>query len=110
VPAGATREQFQHMLRSLLEERFKLALHLERKEMPVYELTVAESGLKMKASAPDAAPAPDDPWAIPDYTTGKDGYPVFSPGRGGLAGAGGLYRWVGFHVGLPEIANTLSFH
>ena len=36
------------MLQALLEERFKLAVHREVKEGPLYELTVAKSGLKMK--------------------------------------------------------------
>jgi bla regulator protein BlaR1 len=36
------------MLRALLEDRFKLKLHRETKEIPVYELTVAKSGFKLK--------------------------------------------------------------
>jgi uncharacterized protein (TIGR03435 family) len=38
------------MLRALLEERFKLKIHSETKEVPVYELTVAKSGLKLRPS------------------------------------------------------------
>ena len=64
VPPGTTREQFHRMLRNLLEQRFRLALHLERKEMPIYNLTVAEKGLKIKPSAPDAVPPPEDPPAL----------------------------------------------
>src|SRR3954451_10262547 len=40
VPAGATKEQFQLMLQNLLAERFKLQLHRESKQMPVYALVV----------------------------------------------------------------------
>ena len=36
------------MLRALLEERFKLSLHRESRDVPVYALTVAKSGLKAK--------------------------------------------------------------
>ena len=32
------------MMQALLEDRFKLKLHRESKEIPVYELTVAEVG------------------------------------------------------------------
>jgi uncharacterized protein (TIGR03435 family) len=32
------------MLRTLLAERFKLAIHHESRELPVYELTVARRG------------------------------------------------------------------
>ena len=48
----ATKEQMQAMLRTLLSERFKLAFHVEKKELRVYTLTVAKSGIKMKPSAP----------------------------------------------------------
>lgn len=34
------------MLKALLEDRFKLKIHRETKEVPVYELMVAKSGLK----------------------------------------------------------------
>ena len=36
------------MLRQLLEDRFKLKLHRDTKKIPVYELAVAKSGLKLK--------------------------------------------------------------
>jgi uncharacterized protein (TIGR03435 family) len=42
------REVFQPMLRTLLAERFKLALHRERVEMRMYELVVATTGTKLK--------------------------------------------------------------
>jgi len=109
VQAGTTKEQFLRMLQNLLAERFKLTLHHERKEMPIYELTVGKNGLKMKESAPDAAPAPEDPWAVAGYTMGTDGYPVFPPGRGGLAGPNGFYRWKGYNVTMEDLARTLSF-
>jgi uncharacterized protein (TIGR03435 family) len=38
------------MLQTLLEDRFKLKLHRETKQLPVYELTVAKSGVKMRSS------------------------------------------------------------
>jgi uncharacterized protein (TIGR03435 family) len=36
------------MLQALLEERFKLKLHRETREVPVYALTVAKGGSKLK--------------------------------------------------------------
>jgi uncharacterized protein (TIGR03435 family) len=110
VPEGATKEQFQRMIQKLLEERLKLKLHHEQKEMAIYELTVGEKGPKMKESAPDASSEPEDPWAPPEYSMGKDGYPVFPAGRGGLTGPNGHYRWTGLNVSMQEIVKTLSFH
>ena len=46
VPEGTTKEQFALMLQRLLEERFKLSMHRQSKEQPVYELTVGRGGPK----------------------------------------------------------------
>src|SRR6476620_8172887 len=40
LPEGSSREQIPEMLQALLAERFKLALHRETKELPVYGLVV----------------------------------------------------------------------
>jgi uncharacterized protein (TIGR03435 family) len=47
---NATFEQMRPMLQSLLADRFKLALHRETKEAPVYELAATRGGLKIIAS------------------------------------------------------------
>jgi len=44
------REQAALMLRPLLEDRFKLRLHHETRELPVYALVVAKGGIKLKES------------------------------------------------------------
>jgi uncharacterized protein (TIGR03435 family) len=49
-----TREEFRQMLQTLLADRFKLKVHRESKEMPVYALVVGKDGPKFKESAPDA--------------------------------------------------------
>jgi uncharacterized protein (TIGR03435 family) len=43
------------MLRALLADRFKLAIHRETKEMSIYELVVAKGGPKLKPSTADCA-------------------------------------------------------
>src|SRR5579883_1867476 len=49
--AGAVKEQeLRRMLQTLLTDRFKLVFHRETKELPVFVLTVAKDGLKMKQS------------------------------------------------------------
>jgi uncharacterized protein (TIGR03435 family) len=51
-PAGASKDQRPPMLRTLLAERFHLAIHLESKEMPAYALVVAKGGPKLQAAEP----------------------------------------------------------
>jgi uncharacterized protein (TIGR03435 family) len=46
IPRGYA--PIQEMMRSLLEDRFKLAVHWETRQQPVYDLVPARSGLKMK--------------------------------------------------------------
>jgi uncharacterized protein (TIGR03435 family) len=43
-----TRENLKLMLRALLAERFRLTLHPATKELPVYALTVAKGGPKLR--------------------------------------------------------------
>ncbi len=52
MPEGSNYEQLKGMVRRLLAERFGLKFHRERKEMPVYALTVAKGGAKLTASKP----------------------------------------------------------
>jgi uncharacterized protein (TIGR03435 family) len=47
-PGVTSRESL--MLQSLLEDRFQLKSHRETRELPVYELTVAKNGPKLKTS------------------------------------------------------------
>ena len=44
----ATLDQIKAMLRTLLADRFKLVVHREIKEMPVYTLVEGKNGLKMQ--------------------------------------------------------------
>ncbi len=69
-PDGNTdREQMRLMLQALLADRFKLALHRDTKELPLYDLKAVRSGLKLPAPKavgcvsrpPGAAPTPPEP-------------------------------------------------
>ena len=56
---GASRPSLDEqlsMLRSLLEERFRLQFHRERKELSIYALTVAKDGPKLKPPTPVTSP------------------------------------------------------
>jgi uncharacterized protein (TIGR03435 family) len=67
--AVAARGQALAMLRTLLEERFNLVAHLEKREMPIYELVMARGdgrfGPDLKRSTLDCGPgAPAPPAGI----------------------------------------------
>jgi uncharacterized protein (TIGR03435 family) len=47
----ATRDEIRGMLQALLAERFKLVVHRETKEIPVYALVLAKGGSKLKVAA-----------------------------------------------------------
>lgn len=55
----ATRDQLMQMLQALLEDRFKLTMHHQIKELPIYALTVGENGAKLvRASDGPLQPKP----------------------------------------------------
>jgi len=47
----ASADEVLEMIKTLLAERFKLKLHHETRELPVYALLVGKNGSKMKASS-----------------------------------------------------------
>jgi uncharacterized protein (TIGR03435 family) len=51
--AATTQAQLKLMLQELLADRFKLKLHRENREMPVYALVVGKNGHKLKAAPAD---------------------------------------------------------
>jgi uncharacterized protein (TIGR03435 family) len=72
IPPGTTKQQFRLMLQNLLAERFKMTLHHQTKDFPVYELVTSKNGPKLKASTEDSLAQP---------TAVKDGFPSLPAGR-----------------------------
>src|SRR5207248_3269330 len=78
LPDGATKDQVPGMLKSLLADRFKVAVHKESKEHAVYALVVGKNGPKLKDAPPDPEAGPDG--ARP----GKGGLTIDTPDRGAV--------------------------
>jgi uncharacterized protein (TIGR03435 family) len=51
-----TNDEFRQMMQLLLTDRFKLVVHREMREMPIYALVVGKNGPKLRNSDPDADP------------------------------------------------------
>jgi uncharacterized protein (TIGR03435 family) len=92
-PKGVPDSELKPMLQALLKDRFKLTTHLEKRELPLYYLVVAENGAKMSVY-----PAPERP---SDYTNVR-GLPMV---RGTLTAAE-LANLITRIVGRPVIDKT----
>ena len=49
-----TSDDFRPMVQALMAERFKLVVHRETRDLPVFALVVGKNGAKLKNSDPDA--------------------------------------------------------
>jgi len=84
-------------LQTLLQERFKLAIHREMRELPLYELTIARGGHKLQPTTciePDSKnPGPAPGKTVRDYC----GWSGFFPGR-----------FEGSTVSMTDLAKALA--
>jgi uncharacterized protein (TIGR03435 family) len=88
------------MLRSLLQERFRLKIHQETKEAPIYAITVAKGGTKLQASKRDCITI--DPERPPPIEPDKPLPAVCGMSR--LTSKG----WEAFAVTMADFATLLS--
>ena len=115
LPDGANKDQAPEMLQNLLKDRFKVTLHREKKDHPIYALVVGKGGPKLKASEVTAdtpgepgASGPSDPGKATAPPPGGPGQTAMIGGRGGLP-AGGMFMRMGPNGGhLESRAVTLS--
>jgi uncharacterized protein (TIGR03435 family) len=71
-PEGADKKDDRRMLQSLLKDRFKLAFHIEKRQLEIYALVVGQHGEKLKPSPPDpASPETDPPLKPGDSNVGE---------------------------------------
>lgn len=85
LPADTPRSKVPEMLRSLLTDRFKLAIHRETKELPMYGLVVGKNGPRMKESEVDPNTPPPDGGR-------RTGGPAANGGAGAARGAARMGR------------------
>ena len=123
VPDGVPKEQIPAMLQALLSERFKMTIHRETKEQPVYALIVSKGGPKLTKSEPgDVAgpggpgPGPGGPGPGPSGTVVKGGpgpgAPGGAPPKGAMmmemGGPGGNARMRANGITMPRFCDMLS--
>jgi uncharacterized protein (TIGR03435 family) len=113
-----TKDQMRLMMQSLLADRFKLAVHYEAKQLPVFALVLDKPGktgpqLQIHPSdaqcttVPPGQPAPGSAPAAPDTIAG--GLPATCGGIQGLqSSAPGRFRLGARNVTLGLIANTMT--
>jgi uncharacterized protein (TIGR03435 family) len=77
LPDGARQDQVPIMMQTLLEDRFELKTHREKKDLPVYALRVASGGLKMTEVLPDPGVELSDPKAPQTFTRQGSGRGIF---------------------------------
>jgi len=107
VPDGVAKEQIPAMLQALLAERFKMTVHKETKEQPVYALVVGKSGLKLKKSEAVEAPPMKQPMTPPPPGGGRGPMPKGAM-RMSMGGPGGNARFEASGVTLTQMSDMLS--
>jgi uncharacterized protein (TIGR03435 family) len=103
LPEGANKDQVPEMLQALLAERFKLTVHHEKRDTPVYALVVGKGGPKLK-KAPPEPPAPAAAAASPGEP--DDSAPSKPPPKGEISYGSGDNRVTMKQSGSGMVINT----
>lgn len=110
VPAGSTREDVKLMWQSFLEDRFKVKVHRETREVPVYELFMGKGGFKGKEwvdrKPDDPAEVPNEPGTPPKRD--KDGFPIIPAGQATSFFTGGTAHFVAPAGTMKQLAQMLE--
>lgn len=94
IPAGVSQDQVPEMLQTLLAVRFKLDLHRDPKDLPVFALIPGKNGIKLAETTPD----PEPPAAgEPSFGVKREDQVTFGRG-GGTAQAIKLNSDGTFHI------------
>jgi uncharacterized protein (TIGR03435 family) len=98
IPAGVSTSQFPEMMQALLNDRFKLKIHREKKDFAVYALTVGKGPLKLKESKPDPETESAEPKDVTTVTGGGS-----AAGVGVNLGHGASWSFVPNHFSAKKL-------
>jgi uncharacterized protein (TIGR03435 family) len=108
LPEGTLPAQIPNMMGTLLEERFQLKLHREKKEFPIYALEIAKGGLKM-AEAPRLPELENaDPRAPQEFTGGGSNQGVSINLGPGSSVSFSNNKFEAKRLTMPSLAGTLE--
>jgi uncharacterized protein (TIGR03435 family) len=110
IPAGGSATQVPEMLRTLLADRFRMRMHRETKEFPVYVLGVAKGGAKIQpsqADVPIAENTGEKPPAVNVTASGSSAGTTVDLGRGSSFSFGNN-RLEARHMTLASFAEVLT--
>jgi len=83
LPAASAAKELPEMFQALLEERFQMKMHREKRDLPVYGLVVGKGGLQMQQAPPDAATgAPNATGGVNVAVAGQSGGATVNYGNG----------------------------
>lgn len=113
APAGTPRDQLLLMLQDLLTDRFHLRYRQEIRDAPVYALTVAPSGAKLRPAIADDDPDHFGPIQVSTKSVGAKGPVYHSSARAAfgiyqLTITDGLAHYEFLNMTVTGLANFLS--
>jgi uncharacterized protein (TIGR03435 family) len=113
LPEGTNKDQVPEMLQALLAERFKLKVHKESREQPVYGLVVAKGGSKLKEAKPDEPEKEGEPKTPSNAVSMRQegNAMVVKTGQGAMRmtmGAGGMMRMESDKLSMEQFADMLT--
>jgi uncharacterized protein (TIGR03435 family) len=72
LPPGVSKERIPEMLQTLMRERLQFKMHRELRDIPVYALSVAKSGLLMQKADADPNADPQNPPDVEILTVNQE--------------------------------------
>jgi uncharacterized protein (TIGR03435 family) len=122
IPPGTTKGGALLMMKNLLAERFRMRLHLETKELPIYALRIGKHGHTIKSSEQSVDADASDTSFLNGFSPqnalaamggrGSDGFPIMDPKRfTGLIQTftGDKAKITAIRQPIQKLADTLSY-